>query len=548
MDRTVYVIGLDGVPPALVDRGVDTGRLPTFERLRDAGIEGTTRSTVPPISMMAWSTFATGRDPGNHGIYNFMLTEAEGYNTTFASATALRERSVPSWEYLDAHGLRTGVMNVMPGFPPSRTSGFHVSDHITTPPDEQYAYPDAVQCGIESVADEFVLGPPTADSGGAVPAELRAYVNEFFKIETDRVEVTKHLITEHPCHAMFLVFSAPDVFLHEVGHLLDEDNPQYDEAMADELGDAPLKLLVMYDEFLDWLMESMNPEDVLLVLSDHGHGSIYTAVNLNSWLYQNGYLALHSRPLTYCKQFLYNYLYDGAQQSLKRLGLYHAVKRRIARSSRGDGPDLASLLTLSQDDVDWANTTAFTTAGDGQIYINTTDYEHGIVEPSEYESVRMQLRADLLAIRHPERDEPIIDEVYNGENLYEEGYAAKRPDLVCLAAPTYRITFPQTMQTDTAFVSPQKYAGHSSREQLDGIFYAWGTDVDQTCESPRMELQDYAPTVHHLLDVPVPEVMDGTARTALFDGCASEECEPQYGIHAVKKAVRTTARSIGEGE
>jgi len=78
MARSVYVIGLDGVPPSLVDKGIDAGQLPTFERLRSDGIEGTTRSTIPPISMMAWSTFATGRDPGNHGIYNFMLTEAGG--------------------------------------------------------------------------------------------------------------------------------------------------------------------------------------------------------------------------------------------------------------------------------------------------------------------------------------------------------------------------------------------------------------------------------------------------------------------------------------
>jgi len=126
---------------------------------------------------------------------------------------------------MDAHGLSTGVVNVMPGFPPSPTAGYHVSDQITTPSNEQIAYATSIQREIESVADEFVLGPPTADSGGSTPAELRN-VNKFFWIESERVNVMKHLITEHPCHAIFCVFSAPDVFLQEVGHLPDEEHPQ----------------------------------------------------------------------------------------------------------------------------------------------------------------------------------------------------------------------------------------------------------------------------------------------------------------------------------
>ncbi|WP_049972781.1 alkaline phosphatase family protein [Haladaptatus cibarius] len=545
MSRTVYTVGLDGAPPSLVDRGIREGRLPTLAQIRDGGIEGTTRSTRPPLSMMAWSTFATGKSPGNHGIYNFILKNADGYDVEFADSKHLRENSIPVWEYLDANGYPTGVMNVMPGYPPSETDGFHLSDHITTPPGACHTYPNTIESEIDSLVDEYEVGPLTGYGPGDGADSLDAYVEDFFHIEENRVAVVKHLIEEHPARAMFLVFSGPDIFLHEVGHLLDSEHPKYEHRLANEYGDAPLDLLSLYDDFLGWLVETMDDDDVLMVLSDHGHGPVYKAVNLNSWLYQNDYLSLESGALTRLKTFGYNYLFDAVETALKKTNLYDHLKLMVARSSGEESDfDMAGLLTISQGDIDWSETTAFTVAGDGQLFINgSRNGSDGVVPASKYDSFRDELRTALLGMADPATGDTILEAVLPGEDVYEGRYTETRPDLVCIPKPTYRLKFPQTMKTNQFLVKPQKWASHTSESEMDGIFYMWGDDVEPQSDV-QVRLADYAPTTMHLLGSPVPTAMDGDVRTDLLANSRSPDLASYDGKVHTKRAVRSVTDGI----
>ena len=68
--QKVAVIGLDGVPPSLVF-GEISRNLPNMRALTEHGIWGPLRSTDPPITVPAWATITTGKDPGELGIYGF---------------------------------------------------------------------------------------------------------------------------------------------------------------------------------------------------------------------------------------------------------------------------------------------------------------------------------------------------------------------------------------------------------------------------------------------------------------------------------------------
>ena len=541
-DGSVYVFGLDGVPPELVDRGIDAGRLPNFARMRDRGTDGTTRSTVPPLSMIAWSSFATGRDPGNHGVYNFMLKEDGEYGTTFVNAETLREQSVPVWEYLDAQDRSSGVMNVMPGYPPSKTAGVHISDNITTPSSGDYAFPDDLQADIEEKIGGYSVDPYEGYDDGTDEDNLRGLLDNFFEMEENRIEVAKLLVEEYPCDFYSLVFQGPDNVLHVLGHLLDETHPKYDPDLAARYEDKPLELLELYDELLGWVMERMDDEDTLMVLSDHGHGPIYKTVNLNSWLYDAGYLELESRPWTRLKQFGYNYVYDAVETVMSELNLFSKLKMGVARTSGdGSGPDLAELLTISRKDIDWSETAAFTVASGGQIYINTEDHEQGAVPESKYERLRERLREELLAIEDPERGDRVVDSVLYGEDVYGDEYDDTRPDLVCMPAPGYQIQYPQTMKTKRVFGEPPKTGSHTSMNEMHGIFYAWGGPVGNET-GVTVDLTDFAPTACSLLDVPVPEEMDGDVRHDVVD--VDGERDRYDGKVEAKRAVRNVVESI----
>src|SRR5437763_2395750 len=70
--KRVVIVGFDGMDPELANRFMDEGRMPHFSQMREIGTFRPLRTTFPPISPVAWSTFQTGVNPGKHNIYDFL--------------------------------------------------------------------------------------------------------------------------------------------------------------------------------------------------------------------------------------------------------------------------------------------------------------------------------------------------------------------------------------------------------------------------------------------------------------------------------------------
>ena len=70
--RRVIVLGVDGMDYDLVRDLIARGRLPHFAQLAQSGAFAPLRTTIPPQSPVAWSTFITGLDPGRTGIFDFI--------------------------------------------------------------------------------------------------------------------------------------------------------------------------------------------------------------------------------------------------------------------------------------------------------------------------------------------------------------------------------------------------------------------------------------------------------------------------------------------
>lgn len=532
MSKRVYVVGLDGVPPSIANRGIDDGQLPALANIRDAGCSGITRSTCPPLSMLAWSTFSTGRTPGNHGIYNFIQKDPDGTGTRFASYSELRENSIPYWEYLDAQGRSSGVVNLMPSYPPANFNGYQISDHITTPPEGSFAFPPELQERFEDATGEFEHAPITGYQPGD-PERLAQFVQRFIDIERTRTSIFKEIIQEFPTAVTNIVFSGPDVFLHEVGHLSEPSHPKYSAEEAAIYDEAVYDLLGVYDDFLTWLNEWRTENDVLMVLSDHGHTPVYRSVNLNSWLHQHGYLALEDSVTTQAKKLVYNHLFDSGENILKLTGLYDRVKLWLAQKDSG-GAGVLSSLTFSQADIDWAGTDAYTIAGDGQIFINAKR------SSEQYDRIESRLRQDLEKMRDPESDDLIVDEIIDSDDIYDGQYTSNRPDLVCVPNQGYRFTFPQTMQTNQYLVDPQKWSSHTSRAEMSGIFFADGHGIAQR-DDIEIPLVNFAPTILHMLGVSVPTAMDGHVHGDLFEGALDIAQSSYDGRVEAKRTVRAIA-------
>ena len=138
----VIVVGIDGMDPRLVQRMMQAGELPHFDRLRKGGGFRALRTSIPPQSPVAWASFINGAGPGSHGIFDFIHRHPEGQCTPFysgaetlagrgywpfnqPSTTVLGRQGIPFWDYLDERGIPSTFYDLPCDYPASPSKHSH---------------------------------------------------------------------------------------------------------------------------------------------------------------------------------------------------------------------------------------------------------------------------------------------------------------------------------------------------------------------------------------------------------------------------------------
>jgi predicted AlkP superfamily phosphohydrolase/phosphomutase len=182
--RKVIVVGLDGLEPTIVDRLLAAGALPNLARLRSAGGYSRVATTTPAQTPVAWSTFATGVNPGGHGIFDFIRRDPATYLPDLAlnryqqksaflppKAVNLR-RGTPVWELLTKAGIPSVVIRCPCTYPPDTLKGRLLSGMGV--PDLRGGLGTSTfyttQAGVRTEESETVIGVTV--SGGAVRTHL----------------------------------------------------------------------------------------------------------------------------------------------------------------------------------------------------------------------------------------------------------------------------------------------------------------------------------------------------------------------------------------
>ncbi|NEZ04124.1 phosphodiesterase [Wenzhouxiangella sp. XN201] len=101
VDSRVVVLGFDGMDPVLAQRWMEAGKLPNFSRLAADGHFQELGTSNPPQSPVAWSSFATGQGPGEHGIYDFLRRNPETYTPDFSIS-----ENIPPDRFIKLFGLQ----------------------------------------------------------------------------------------------------------------------------------------------------------------------------------------------------------------------------------------------------------------------------------------------------------------------------------------------------------------------------------------------------------------------------------------------------------
>lgn len=150
-NERLIILGFDGVDPGWMNRWMEEGKLPNLERLKNTGFYSELGSTIPPQSPVAWSTFATGLNPGGHGIYDFLKRNPENYMPDiavmdlhpaelslglFVSEPAHGEMTrggTSFWKVLADSGVKATLLTVPYTYPPEDISPGRMISGLGTP-------------------------------------------------------------------------------------------------------------------------------------------------------------------------------------------------------------------------------------------------------------------------------------------------------------------------------------------------------------------------------------------------------------------------------
>ena len=508
----VFVLGLDGATWDLVGPLAREGTLPNLARLMGKGASGTLRSIFPPLSPVAWTGIMTGKNSGKHGVFEFLEYAHNPLQGRVNSSRAIQTELV--WEIAGRHGKSTVAGGVPMSYPPRPAPGFYLGDFLSPADAPDFASDPAIFAELERAIGPYRPWSTAVHDGGNEAGAL-AELTEFLD---HHLEAVKFLMKRCPWDLFMFDLMATDRIQHELWHAWE---PTHREAKGRDLSAIKAGYVDFWKKLDDGVGEieaALPPDTTLLLISDHGFGPIEWYVNFNVWLLERGDIAL--RDSFYVKQKKWFYDRGVTPQwfynVMVRLGLAEQRVGRFRGKQTGGVERLAESAFLSKRHIDWSRTKAYSQGNFGQIFVNQEGRQpQGCVKPEDVRPLLDDLKAGLLAIPHPETGEPLVEKVLEREELYHGPHAHLAPDLTVVLRDWRYRTIGLHDFTTNKLISPS--FGPTGDHRMEGVLIASGPAVRPGATLEGANLLDIAPTVLHLMGVPVPGDMDGRYLAELFD-------------------------------
>jgi predicted AlkP superfamily phosphohydrolase/phosphomutase len=173
----------------------------------------------------------------------------------------------------------------------------------------------------------------------------------------------------------------------------------------------------------------------------------------------------------------------------------------------GRRQQLLDSLFLSFQDVDWSRTRAYARGNFGQIFINRQGREpEGIVSEGDYKRVVDEIIARLPTLRDPKTGAPLVSQAKRRDELFHGPAIDRAPDIAVFMADERNVAL-GTADFPANTVA-EKAIGNTGDHRFPGILMMQGRGIKRG-SLPQASLLDVAPTVLHLLGLPVPKDMDG---------------------------------------
>jgi predicted AlkP superfamily phosphohydrolase/phosphomutase len=449
----LIIIGIDAADLQQTQDYMGDGDLPRLAAIADQSCFSRLKSTIPPQTAPAWTSITTGVNPGKHGIYYFY-----NFSTNPITITNASNSSTPRiWDYVEALGGRSVVVNVPVTYPVREIKGSIVSG---IPPwfiDEKSVYPAGLLNKLKGVGYE--IDTPMSRGLEKHPDTL---ISRVLATEETRVGVFLDLLKEAEWSFGMIVLTALDRLQHK---LLGKGERESEAVRRGYRG---------VDGLVGKMIDSLGGGVNYLIVSDHGFNPRPLAFYPNAWLHAQGMLRRKSSARYRLTRMAHDAL-DG-----------HLLWLPQSMTKRYQG---ATTVINTIDAVDLEGSRAFVPGTDGVLVVKSKEDEKSII-------------SGLSGLKDDSGKE--ICKVYTRDQVYKGDKLDAAPQLLIVPRDDINIKTDPFSRSVISGTGNFPKANHGS----NGIFLATGPDIKKP-GSLDVCLEDVTPTSLVLMGIRPPDSMDG---------------------------------------
>jgi len=494
MTNKILIVGLDGGSWNVLNPMFKKGLLKNLRNIIKNGASGILKSTHPPMTPPAWTSFLTGVNPGKHGIFGFTKKSPNSYDFEPINRFDIKKPSI--WRILSDRGKKVISINVPMTFPPEKVNGYIITGMMTPDETSNFTYPENLKNELHDAGIHYRIDLKSSRNVEKrqkaeyiqymMKNNAKAFFDDLYELTENRLKATLYLL-EKEWDIFMTVFVGMDRLQHFLWDYIDERKTKNIKIT---------KRIYEYYNYLDEcvckIFKYVDNHTTFIIISDHGFGKYEGNIYLNKWLKDQGFLKLKKKT----------WLLKVLKKIAKSCGL---TSKKISKYSK---MQIAQKMYSWSLLVDWKHTKAYLSNVNG-ININLKGREpYGCVQPGEeYEKTRQELTQKLYSIRDPNTNQPIIRKVYKKEEIFKGECFQEAPDLLILFSEIVNYTALKNEYDVPNIFSENPWVKGNHR--MDGIYVMNGKYIKSNIKYDKAEIIDIFPTIFYLLQEPIPDYVDG---------------------------------------